>query len=291
MKKKTNDASGNIARGTAVIIIAMIIVFGAVFAWMYSMDMLFLPSFIEDFLGEDEDDLPWDLGSLSTLVKNGKDESGEVVTFDITYENLRAALLGAQREDGIYISADVSYYTDSDSYTRRIEYYRDKDRFRVELYAIAPSANGAASIPQTLKVSNGEQICFVDKATGESSTLPYDKAILPENEAGIPSVDAVLDALAEFPENEGGAYSSGITDTSLKLVRTDFGNVYYVAFTYSDIGLVEEYYISLLHHAVVYMTSTQNGSTVYSYSAISVSDDADTFAADELYDISKAAKQ
>ncbi len=294
MKKKINDGTGNIARGTAIIIIAMVIVFGAVFAWMYSMDMLFLPSFVEDLIGKNDDELSWDLGALSELVKSGKDESGESVTFDVSYENLRTALLESEREDGIYISADIKYFAGTDAYIRRVIYYRDGERFRVELYDTAPQS--AVSVPtlQTTKISDGKKICFIDNKSGESGILPYDASILPENEAGIPSVDELLLALAEFPESEGAPSSDnpiGVRNTTLKLVRTELGNVYYVAFTYGDIGLVEEYYVSLEHRAVISMTSTENGKTVYSYAVNSISDDADVYTSDGLYDISKASEQ
>lgn len=293
MKKKTNDGVGNIARGTAIIIIAMVIVFGAIFAWMYSMDMLFLPSFIEDLIGKGDDELSWDLGALSELVKNGKDENGETVTFDVTYENLRTSLLESDRKEGIYISADIKYFADSDTYTRRVAYYRDGARFRIELYDVVAESAAMPTL-RTTKISDGQQICFVDNKSGESSVFAYDASILPENEAGIPSVDALLIALAEFPVSEGAGVSGNslaVRNTTLKLVRTELGNVYYVAFTYGDIGLVEEYYVSLEHRAVISMTSTENGTAVYSYAVNSISDDADTYASDGLYDISKAAEQ
>ena len=293
MKKKTNDGTGNIARGTAIRIIAMVIVFGMIFAWMDSMDMLFLPSFIEDLVGKNDPEPSWDLGALAELVKTGKDKNGESVTFDVTYENLRTALLESERSEGIYISADIKYFADSDSYMRRVEYYRHGDRFCIELYDITAEGEGSAS-PKTVKISDGEKICFVDKVAGESAVLTYDTSILPEDEAGIPSVDTLLLALAEFPENEGAnasSHSADIRNTELKLVRTELGNVYYVAFTYADIGLAEEYYISLAHRAVISMTSTQSGKLVYSYSVNSISDDVDTYSSSELYDISKAAEQ
>ncbi len=295
MKKKINDGTGNIARGTAIIIVAMVIVFGAVFAWMYSMDMLYLPSFIEDIIGKGDDELSWDLGALSELVKNGKNERGEAVTFDITYENLRTALLESERVDGIYISADVKYYADDGAFVQKVAYYRDGERFRVEIYEIAAQGAGIVPTLKTLKVSDGKEICFTDNSTGESQTLIYDPSVLPENEAGIPSVDELLLALAEFPESEGtNAAAEGsevVRNTTLKLVRTDTGNMYYVAFTYADTGLVEEYYVSALHRAVISMTSTQNGKAVYSYSTNTVSVDADAYSSAGLYDISKASEQ
>lgn len=290
MKKKTNDGTGNIARGTAIIIIAMVIVFGAVFAWMYSMDMLFLPSFVEDLIGKDDGEPLWDLDALSSLVKSGKDEAGQGVTFDVTYENLRTALLESEPERGICFSANVSYYS-GDAYTRRVDYYRDGERFRIEIYEAKKGDVTPSVSPETVKISDGERMCVIDKASGASSIIAYAKEILPEEEAGIPSVEMLLEALEHFPSTEGEAMRSDITDTSLKLLRTDSGNVYYAAFTYGDIGLVEEYYVSLEHRIVISMTSTQNGALVYSYNVMSVFDEVSSYGADELYDISKATEQ
>lgn len=293
MKNKVGDGTGNIVRGTVVIIIAMVIVFGAVFAWMYSMDMLFLPSFLEDLIGKD-DEPSWDLGALSELVKNGKSEDGELLTFDVSYESLLSALLNSERAEGIYISADIKYYSASEEHTRRVMYYRNGEKFRIESYGAVPENSTGAGAFEALKVSDGKQICFLDNLSGEFSTIAYDKEILPEEEAGIPSVDALLLALREFPASEGAAAAPGamhVTDTSLKLLRTELGNVYYVKFTYGDIGLTEEYYVSLEHRAVISMTSTQNGKTVYSYSVNSVSKSADAYSSDDLYDILKATEQ
>ncbi len=293
MKNNIGDGSGNIVRGTVVIIIAMVIVFGAVFAWMYSMDMLFLPSFIEDLIGKD-DEPSWNLGALSELVKNGKDEDGEIVTFDVSYENLLSALLNSDRAEGIYISANINYYSASKEHTRRVTYYRNGEKFRVESYGALPENSTGVGAFETLKISDGNMICFLDNLSGEFNTIAYDKGILPEEEAGIPSVDALLLALREFPESEGTAAEPGamnVTNTSLKLLRTELGNVYYVKFTYGDIGLTEEYYVSLEHRAIISMTSTQNGKTVYSYSVNSISKNADAYSSIELYDILKATEK
>ena len=293
MKNKASDGTGNIVRGTVIIIIAMVIVFGAVFAWMYSMDMLFLPSFIEDLIGNN-DEPSWDLGALSALVKNEKSEDGELLTFEVSYESLLSALLNSERAEGIYISADIKYYSASQEITRRVVYYRNGEKFRIESYAAVPESSTGVGAFEALKISDGNQICFLDNLSGEFSTITYDKKILPEEEAGIPSVDALLLALSEFPLSEGSAAEPGamnVANTSLKLIRTELGNVYYVKFTYGDIGLTEEYYVSLEHRAVIGMTSTQNGKSVYSYSVNSVSKSTDSYGADELYDISKATKQ
>lgn len=300
MKKKLNDDSRGVAVGTAIIIVVMVIVFGTVFYWMWSMDMLFLPSFVEEWIGldDDSDELPWDLGTLSALVKSGKDADGETVTFDITYENLRSALLAEEPCEGIYLSAKVNYYADGEPSTRRIVYYRDGERFRVELYPIERADEMTAPGLETLKVADSDTLFVYDRASGESRLLARDGKISSESEAGIPSVNALLEAVAAFPENDttiadenadsDTAETGNITDTVIKLVRTDEGNVYYIAYTYADLALREEYYVSLDYRMIISMVSRQNGTAIYSYTMTSFSVDPEDYTDNSLYEMSES---
>lgn len=294
MKKQLEKESRSVALGTAIIVIAMVIVFGAVFAWMYSMDLLFLPDFAKDIFGisDDDGDVRWDLGALSEIVKSERDEGGEVVTFDVTYENLRAAFLSEEAPEGLYLSADVSYYADGEASTRRIRYYRDGDRFRTETYAI-----GDSEMLETLKIANSEHVTVIDRTTGESRTIPRTAGIYPENEAGIPSVDTLLSAIEAFPEMTGdvsdtadtapagsdAAETSHVTDCELRMVRTDSGNVYYIAYTYKDLGLREEYYVSLDYRIIISANTTLAGKPVYSYKTVRIATEPEVWSEDTLY--------
>lgn len=301
MKNKPMNENHNIALGTTIIIIVLVIVFGAAFVWMYSTDMLFLPDFVEQMLGigDDDDELPWDLGALSEIVKNGKDAEGEALTFEVTYENLLTALLSAEREEGVHLTAEIEYFVDDAPYSRKLIYSRDKNRFRVELFETLPSSSTAESIRDTLKIGDENSLYVLDCESGESRVISRDGNIVPENEAGIPSVDALLDVVKTFPSADLGEYVDeadsteviNITDTVIKLVRTESENVYYISYTYSDLDLTEEYYVSLMHRMIISATAKQGGKTVYSYNTTSFSADPDEYGRDELYDFSEPAEQ
>ncbi len=293
MKKAKGDSTHNIALGTVIIIVVMVIVFSAVFYWMWSVDMLFLPSFIEEMFGlGDEDDEPvWDLGALSNLVKEGKNEAGESVTLDITYENLKDAFLAKERESGIYITADIKYFANGEESVRRIVYSRDGERFRVEQHHVTPKNSGASSEIEMLKISDGETLYTVDYPSGQSHFIPLSDSISPENEAGIPDIDSVIEAVGAFNALESDSDSEStpeITDTVLKLLRTEEGNVYYISYTYSDIDLTEEYYVSLDERIIIFANTKQNGKDVYSYEILGFSTDVKSYSDDSLYTVSKA---
>lgn len=296
MKKnnKLNGGTHNIALGTAIIIIALVVLFCGVFYWMWSMDMLFLPSFVEDLLGiGDDDELPWDLGALSALVKEGKDENGRDVTFEVTYENLRGALLSKAPENGVAVVSKLTYYSGDTASSRNIAYYRDGSRFRVEQYKIGAGDKMDESTLEGLKIASDEELYVLDCVSGRANTIARDIRISPENEAGIPSVEDLLSVVDQFPSTENGAISenSNITDTQLTLVRTEDGNVYYIAFTYADIGIREEYFVSLEHRMVISCSTTQDGKPVYSYEAVTFSNSSESYSDDSLYTFSKPDNQ
>ncbi len=290
MKKQLENESRSTVIGTAIIVMVMVIVFGAVFAWMYSVDLLFLPDFIKDIFGLSGDDAetPWDLGALTEIVKSGKNEYGEVVTFDVTYENLLAAFNEEPIPEGLYLSADISHYDNGKPSTRRIRYYRDGDRFRAEAYE-----KGKFNVLETLKIGDAEQVFIVENLTGVSRKVPRAADITPENEIGIPSVNTLLEAIAEFPKTSFAEPSdeadyipsedSSVTDCEIKMVSTEDGNVYYIAYTYSDLGLREEYYVSLNHHIIISASTTLDGAPVYSYETVRIATDPKVWSADVLY--------
>ena len=293
MNRAKGESTHNIALGTTIIIIVMVIIFSAVFYWMWSMDMLFLPSFIEDIFGlnDEGDDPVWDLGALSNLVKEGKSEDGESVTLDITYENLRDAFLAKEREAGIYITADVKYIANGEEFTRRVVYSRDGERFRIEQHYIAPKGSGASEKIEILKISDGNALYTLDYSSGESEIIPLTSNISPENEAGIPDIDTLIEAVGAFAsakESSSAEYSMGVADTVLKLLPTEKGNVYYISYTYPNVNLSEEYYVSLDDRIIIFANIKQNGQDVYSYEVLGFSTDSKSYSDDSLYQISKA---
>ncbi len=283
----------NAAVGTVIIIVVMIIVFGATFAWMYSVDLLFLPDFVENILGiGDDEGIPsFVTGELSEIVRNGKNQRGETVVFEDTFDNLRAALLSESAADGIYLCADISYYDDVEPTVRRVKYYRDGDRFRVEIYA--PGDNDTQEL---LKIADSDNITIIDKATGESRTVARGSDILPENEAMIPSVYDLLNAVEAFYETEdvingvtvNGSTHSELSECVIKLVDYDDQKLYYVSFVYNDLGIREEYFVSLDNCIIISLNTFYGDKLVYSYEAVTISTKENDFCEDVLYLVSKA---
>ncbi len=297
MKKMRNNLekeSRSAVLGTVIIVVAMVVVFGAVFAWMYSMDLLFLPDFAEKLLGlsDDDTDPSWNLGALSEIVRDGKGDNGEVLTFDVTYDNLREAFLSEEESDGIYICADISYYDGDEASKKRVRFYKNGDRFRSETYSL-----GDSELLETLKVADSENVKITDNATGESRTLARSHDICAENEAGIPSVDNLFYVIESFPPNLGEDNpddavipQNGIEDYTIKLVRYGDSNVYYAAFTYTDLGLREEYYVSLDHRIIISCYTTKNGLPVYSYETVRVSTQSEVWSEDALYTMTEPSE-
>lgn len=296
MRNKLKRESGNAAVGTAIIVIVMVIVFGATFVWMYSMDLLFLPDFIENIFSIDDnkDELSFASGELSELVREGKNERGETVTFDDTYENLRAALLSEPEPDGIYICADISHYKNGEPSVRRVRYYRDGQRFRAEIYA-----PGDEDTPELLKIGDSEHITVTDRTTGESRTSAMSAESF-ENEAMIPSVSVLLDAIEAFPgtapvtsadieispDSTGEENGAEVSDCEIKLVDTETGKLYFVSFTYNDLNIREEYFISLDYRIIVSGITYYGGNPIYSYDTVRISSEKAVYGEDELYSFS-----
>ena len=294
MKKKPKNENHNILLGTVIIIVAMIIIFGAVFAWMYSRDMLFLPEFVEQILGlnKDDDEMPWDLGALSEVLKNGKDEQGNTHTFDVTYENLREALLSEEPEKGVFMTAVIQFFDGDTPVSQNVTYARDGERFRVQLYDIMQQENAESPAIKTLTIADEKTVYLLDYPSGTSTLIPRNDNIVPENEAGIPSVDYLLSVVSEFPKTETAeGTASYITDTVIKLLQTDSENVYYVSYTDTEHDTTEEYYISLEYRMIISATTKQGGKTVYSYKTKSFSADPAIYTQDSLYSFSESADQ
>ncbi len=287
MKNKFKGEGANVRLGTTIIVIVMVIVFGATFVWMHSVDLLFLPDFVENILGLDEADKEemWDMSELSRIVRSGKNDDTRIVTFDATPENLRVALLHEEPADGLYLSAEVTHYSDGVPSVRKISYYRDGVRFRTELYV-----TGDSSTPELLKIANEDSITVIDRATGESSTIARGVDIESENEAMIPSVSDLMAAL-EASANESSSEPNNVSNCTVKLVETENGNLYYVSFTYADLGITEEYYVSLDYKIIVSLRTYMGNTPIYSYDVVGLSLDEDVYGEDSLYRVSEATEQ
>jgi len=303
--KKKKDGITSIIPGTLIIIAAMILVFGAVFAWMYSMDLLFLPDFIKNIfgLGDKDEAVVWDMGELQSAVRDGRDSDGKTVTYDITFANLKKAFLESETPKGEFVDAEIRYYADDEPDVQRVCLYRNGSDLRSELYSF-----GTGDKLETVFIRNGKTVNRINKITGETVTSPAINEISFENETGVPSVDELIARVKAFPDEqvaelETDAETSAETDIAeqslsddgelpevidcdIKLLRTENGNVYYITYTYTEQGLKEEYYISLDYRVIIFMQSSMDGKPVYVYEVKSVSHDPDRYAPPALYKVS-----
>ncbi|MBQ8508837.1 MAG: hypothetical protein IJ493_02910 [Clostridia bacterium] len=296
MKHKPYDDDRSYTLGTVILIAIAVLLIGGVLVWMYSVKLLTLPDFVTELFGiEDgsgENDLPWDTGELSGIVKGGKSEEGVELTFDITYENLRQALLTEPEPEGLSMTVSARWQADEYSRERTVFYWRRGGSVRAELY------DDSANIPTTIVLADDERVYFYDSGAGLSRTHLRADGITPENEAGIPSIEALLEVIASFPENEpqtaetlpadgtDGSVSDELSDCQLALLRTEEGNVYYVSFTWADLGLREEYFIALEWRQIISARTIHEGVTIYEYETLSFSTDPADYDQDRLYQVS-----
>ena len=301
MKKKLTREANNARLGTFIIIAAMVIVFGAVFVWMYRVDMLFLPDFIENLIKRDDgSEINFNMGELSELVKEGKNEKGETVTFFLTYDNLKKAFLTEKPSEGIAVTAKITHFNGDKAAVRNVKLYRFGELYRSEV----GYPDGGENV-EILKIADSVNMTVIDTASGRMYTLPRAADITPESETGIPSVEAVMEAVAAFPdvpaesadsdsaaENVEGepVYGNGLTGCDIRMIRDGDRNVYYISFEYSDISVREEYFVSLSYGTVLSARTEIDGVTVYSYEVISMSLDPDVYSAPELYTVSEPEK-
>lgn len=303
-KRRYPDFARGQTIGTVIIIILMLVLLGAVSWWMYDVGLLLLPDSIERLLGIDDDggsEISWDLGELSEIVRDERHPDVESVSFEMTLENLHAAFLAEASAPGLYLSGRVSYYDDGEAIPHRVVFRRSGSDFRAEIYK-----NDNLYQLDTLKIGTGTTVYIRDGGTGSFRSLPLDETFLPEYEAGIPSVAEIIEAVRAIaapeiePESEPSADTEAADETTavttaaeespyadceLKLVRRPEGSVYYVKFTYADLGIREEYYVSLDHGIVLSATTTRQGQPVYSYEALSFSADPSSWQDAQYYSV------
>ncbi len=279
-KRRDEDGAQSVALGTIIIVIVLVLVFGAAFRYMYSLDILFLGDFMGGFLGLDDknNETPFDVGELYEIVKVGKDSAKEGIILDISYENMLDALLTEKDSEGVYLKARINYYDNSEASGHYITYHRFGEKFRIEAFADSKETS-----PKTLKVCDSVAISFTDFTANKTVTYKKADDISPENEAGIPTVDGLLQILEQFPNTDILSESSA-DDCILKMINTEKGNVYYVAFTNTETGLCEEYYVVPEYLTIISsLTSTIDGDIIYSYEVTDFSTDPKYYSDYSLY--------
>ena len=315
-RKRFADGSQSHALGTALIIIVMFLSVGGVMAWMNSVGLLMLPPPLNHLFdrGEVSGGEPmWELGELSELVRGERHPDEDTVVLTLDAETLLDAFLAEARAPGLYVSGRVSYYDDGAAVPHRVIYRRSGEDYRAEIYEDDSTAR-----LETLKIRTGTSVYIRDGQSGEFRSLPADGSISGEHEAGIPSVDEVMAAVAAFPRQvpadttaaETSAEASAetaaettaettaadttaetepplYTDCSLALVTNAAGSVYYVQFTYADIGVREEYTVSPDFGIVLSARTVAGGMPVYAFEALTVSTDPADWQSAAHYDVTR----
>ena len=211
----------SVAVGTAIIAVVLILLFGGLLYWMYSVRLLILPDSIAEIIGigqqHDTNDTSIDLEELDGAVRNRASTQRVMVDFDIDYESLREAFLLEPEPDGVFVemkytyggnilvnssdvnndSAPVSGILPINSSSGSIRFYRNGSSFRISDFDISGTLT---------KVIIGESSTtyYRDQASGEFRSIPRSPGITPESEAGLPSIDSLFEIVAQFPTIENG---------------------------------------------------------------------------------------
>ena len=302
------------AVGTVLILLVLFVIFGGLLFWMYSVKLLVIPERVASLLGIDnggsDETVQWDPGELSGIIMNGRPEEVEGVSFELTFANLREALLTEPVSDGFRQIVRVSRAPESqNSRPERIVICRSGENTRIERYE---TLSGSDKERRTELIIVGKYSVYrLDELSGESRSLPRGDLISPENEAGLPSVQTLMSIVAGFEdadelpesgeaetdapdeiasESVNAESSSDVTmkerytGGELKMLRTDYGNVYYVSFTDELIGTREEYWISLRYSVVLSHKTWYGDELLYSCETLDFSIDPGVWDKTSLYE-------
>lgn len=299
--------------GTVLILCVLFVVFAGVLFWMYSVRLLEIPRPLAGLLGIGTGDGDPENGldtSLSGVVRNGRPDDVEGVGFEFNYENLRGALLSEPEPRGFRQTVRISYGGDES----KVVICRFGDKYRVEKYR-----NYDGNMTE-LAIFDEFSVYHLDVKSGESRSVPRNDSITPESEAGLPSVSVLTSIIREFdtdettgtvPETSSDQPLEGLTeseaasdwksdepaaaadfgdilsryaDVGIEMVRSDAGNVYFVAYSDTILGTREEYYISLVHNLIISQTVKYGGNLLYSCETVDFSTDISDFGEEELYE-------
>ena len=305
--------------GTVLILCVLFVVFTGVLFWMYSVRLLEIPRPLAGLLGIGTGDGDPGNGldtSLSGVVRNGRPDDVEGVGFEFNYENLRGALLSEPEPRGFRQTVRISYGGDES----KVVICRYGDKYRVEKYdKSGEKMTGLAIFDDFsvyhLDVSSGESrsVPRNDSITPESEAGLPSVAVLTsiirefnvpqsgETTSGTSSdiTEAVDEPLENTPESGTASAQnsdepltslelsdplSRYDDVEIKLVRSDAGNVYFVAYSDRILGTREEYYVSLVHNLIISQTVKYGENLLYSCETVDFSTDISDFGEIELYE-------
>lgn len=305
--------------GTVLILCVLFVVFAGVLFWMYSVRLLEIPRPLAGLLGigtgvgDPENGLDT---SLSGVVRNGRPDDVEGVGFEFNYENLRDALISEPEPQGFRQTVRISYGGDEskvvicrfgDKY--RVEKYKDPEKDMTEVvifddfsvYHLDTSSGESRSVPRNDSITPESEaglpsvavltsiirefsVPESDETTSETSSEPsgsVDEPLENTPESEIVSTQNSEEPLTSLELDDP---FSRYGDVEIKLVRSDAGNVYFVAYSDKILGTREEYYISLVHNLIISQTVKYGENLLYSCETVDFSTDISDFGEIELYE-------
>ena len=164
--------------------IVLILLFGGLLYWMYSVRLLILPDSIAEIIGigqqHDTNDTSIDLEELDGAVRNHASTQRVMVDFDIDYESLREAFLLEPEPDGVFVemkytyggnievnssdvnndSAPVSGILPINSSSGSIRFYRNGSSFRISDFDISGTLTKVI-------IGDSSTTYYRDQASGE----------------------------------------------------------------------------------------------------------------------------
>ncbi len=296
--------------GTVLIILVLFVVFVTVLFWMYSVKLLTIPHEVALLLGFDTRDndpnIQIDQSELAWMIKGERPEDVEGVTYELTYENLLAAIISEPVSCNFRQEVRMSY---SEGETLGAVLYRNGDMARIERYELSEDEMKRVE----LMIYDRDSVYHFDDITGESRSLVRSVDVSPENAAGMPEIEKLVSVIGEITSNEETVETDEVTTALVDEVDSDaefpaevysdapveeterwselrillkvseIGNVYYVSFFDNYLATFEEYYLSLEHNTVLSHTVSYDGRVLYSVETVSFSTDAEVWDIDELY--------
>lgn len=311
--------------GTVLILAVLALVFGAILTWMYSVNLLMIPDSIARFLGISANNGDGDLlidTSLAGVIKAERPEDERSISYELSYENFRAALLSENEPEGFRLRMRVKYSSDaeekletqieSDEQDKNefidINFYRSGDKYRIE------RLDSQGNMIE-LAIFNSYSVYYHDYLTGASRSLPRSDDISPENEAGLPSAAELLEIVRQFPENnididdpyddeqeEIGDIDDSLeispfamrsdsseelprySDGIVEMVSTELGNLYLVSYFDTFLGTREEYFLSLEYNVIVSHSIWLDETLIYSAELLEFSTDSAEWDKISLYE-------
>lgn len=294
--------------GTALILFVLLIIFGGVLCWMYSVKLLTIPNSLLELFGmnnSEDGSGTLDTGELSWMIKDNKTVAGKEIVYELNYENLRAAILSEQQTDGFKQEVSVTYVDGNATYSTL---YKSGKNARIEIYELTDEGE---KLRTELVIYDSNTVYHLDCKTGKSRSVVRSEDVSPENAAKMPSVDELLYIIEEISKNETAEVTTSAEiettdeytpeqlsdgenidyantfsrwrDLNIFMKSTEIGNVYQVSFYDDYLGTFEEYYLSLEYNTVLYQAVFYGDERIYLCETLSFSTEKDDWSDTLLY--------